>query len=242
MDFKRSFHSLPEQRRRDAMAESLQRRSRLPGVLARGLAANPVAYRLWKGLLGGARAVLPDLPLLFYDTWVARDVAGRRLQRAAPYSGEQTTQFRLEQGLPVRVYCCWNGLVVLRAAPLRQGLRFRRHQPRECPASECSLLCDDLHRLGRHGLLVDPSVRVAYTWRDALDRYEQRAVEGLGLSSWEHTVTHTPWDGLKMAQPRRQECCALRIGQEQVDFARDCAWYRVYDKNFTAAALAGLAG
>jgi alpha-1,3-mannosyltransferase len=240
-DLKRSFYSLPEQRRRQAMAAALQRRSHLPAFLARALAGNGLAYRLWKGLLGGARAVLPELPLLFYDTWVARDVGGRRVQRAPPHSQEATTALRLEQGLPVRVYCCWNGLVVLRAAPLRQGLRFRRHQPRECPASECSLLCDDLHRLGHHGLVMDPSARVAYTWRDALDRYEQRFVEGMGLSSWEHTVTHTPWDELKMAQPRRQECCALRLGREEVDFERDCAWYRVYDKNFTAAALAGLA-
>jgi hypothetical protein len=44
-----------------------------------------------------------------------------------------------------------------------------------------------------------------------------------------------------MAQPRRQECCALRLGQEQVDFEHDCSWYRMYDKNFTTAALAGLA-
>lgn len=34
----------------------------------------------------------------------------------------------------------------------------------ECDASECSLLCDDLVRLGKKDVVVDPGVRVAYFW------------------------------------------------------------------------------
>jgi hypothetical protein len=41
--------------------------------------------------------------------------------------------------------------------------RTRSHQDSECAASECSLMCDDLQRLGYQDVLVDPSVRVAYT-------------------------------------------------------------------------------
>jgi alpha-1,3-mannosyltransferase len=240
LDLKRSFYSLPPERRRQAMAQHLQQRGFVPGVLARALAANGLAYKLWKGALGGAKAVHAQLPLLLYDTWVARDMSGRRLQRSAPYSQDQGGAFRLRQGLPLRMYCCWNGLALLRAQPFRQGLRLRAHQPRECPSSECSLLCDDLQRLGHHDIVLDPSVRVAYNFEDALDLYSG-AVEALDVSSWDNTVTHTPWRDLRAQQPRRQECCALRLGHDEVDFEHDCSWYRSYDTNFTTAALAGLA-
>ncbi|KAG2436462.1 hypothetical protein HXX76_006765 [Chlamydomonas incerta] len=44
-------------------------------------------------------------------------------------------------------------------------LRFRRSRSAEageCDASECSLLCHDLHRLGRSRVVVDPWVRLSY--------------------------------------------------------------------------------
>ena len=132
---------------------------------------------------------------------------------------------RLAAGLPTPVACCWNGLAVLDAAPLREGLRMRSanicrcmpssdtlsdsspngwvaaakwkatstcakvcclrvsvsasvpnkvpatvytqpdglcraHEPGECAASECSLLCADYIRLGRHRFVLDPGVRL----------------------------------------------------------------------------------
>lgn len=47
------------------------------------------------------------------------------------------------------------------AAPFAAGLRFRKHLEGECRASECTLLCDDLHRMGFRRAVVDPSVRTA---------------------------------------------------------------------------------
>ncbi|KAG2483213.1 hypothetical protein HYH03_017911 [Edaphochlamys debaryana] len=41
-------------------------------------------------------------------------------------------------------------------------LRFRHGMPLECDASECGLLCDDLHRLGYGKFMLDPSVRLSY--------------------------------------------------------------------------------
>ncbi len=41
-------------------------------------------------------------------------------------------------------------------------LRFRRSLPGECDASECSLLCDDMQRLGYGRVLIDPWVRLSY--------------------------------------------------------------------------------
>ena len=37
----------------------------------------------------------------------------------------------------------------------------------ECRASECSLLCHDLHRLGFGKIIVDPGVQLAYEQKDA---------------------------------------------------------------------------
>jgi len=37
----------------------------------------------------------------------------------------------------------------------------------ECRASECSLLCHDLHRLGYGKIVVDPGVQLAYEHWDA---------------------------------------------------------------------------
>lgn len=95
-----------------------------------------------------AQALLP-LPLEFYDWWVARDVDGRRFSRYPPYVSHPASVARLRAGLPFPVTCCWNGLVALRAEPFLRGLHIRNAtSSEECDASECSLLCEDFHRLG----------------------------------------------------------------------------------------------
>ena len=94
--------------------------------------------------------------------WVARGITGNRLSNTHPYLQHPPSQQQLLSGYPVPVYCCWNGLAILRAEPLHQGLHFRTHQPGECRASECSLLCDDYHRLGFSHVVMDPAVQVAY--------------------------------------------------------------------------------
>eukprot|EP00877_Chromochloris_zofingiensis_P010922 jgi/Chrzof1/6083/Cz17g09030.t1 len=100
--------------------------------------------------------------VLFYDKWVTRDVTGDLLNWWSPFSYHQATADSLSSGLPTRVYCCWNGLVVLNAAPFKAGLRVRSHLENECAASECSLLCDDYHRLGFSNVVMDPSVMLGY--------------------------------------------------------------------------------
>lgn len=107
-------------------------------------------------------------PLPHPPQWVARDVSGARLHNLPPYISHAPSQARLKAGLPIPAACCWNGLAALRAAPLLAGLRFRSQLVGECRASECSLLCDDLHRLGRSRIVIDPAVRVAYEWEQAL--------------------------------------------------------------------------
>lgn len=41
---------------------------------------------------------------------------------------------------------------------------MRSHQGDECAASECTLMCDDYHRLGFSSVVVDPSVQLAYDY------------------------------------------------------------------------------
>lgn len=65
--------------------------------------------------------------------------------------------------------------------------RHRDHEKGECAASECSLLCADLLRQGRSHFLIDPSVRMAYQWREAQD-LGNSALVGLNSSSWAHAA------------------------------------------------------
>lgn len=95
--------------------------------------------------------------------WVARDISGHRLRNRRPFIKHTHSLQQLSAGHPVPMRCCWNGLAVMTAAPfLSHGVRFRSHQPGECAASECSLVCDDLHRLGYSHVVMDPAVRLAY--------------------------------------------------------------------------------
>ena len=54
--------------------------------------------------------------LKLYDTWVARDLSGATLSEWYPFVREATSQALLREGLPFRVYSCWNGAVALRLA------------------------------------------------------------------------------------------------------------------------------
>jgi len=90
-----------------------------------------------------------------------RDITGQRFRWSAPYGNTPATSRALAAGFPFPAYCGWGGMARVAAQPFAEGLRFRTHLEGECAASECSLLCDDLHRLGYRRALVDPTVRTA---------------------------------------------------------------------------------
>jgi len=52
----------------------------------------------------------------FYDIWVAKDSAGKRLMQNAPFVARPQDAKRLKAGLPVSAYCCWNGGVAMDAS------------------------------------------------------------------------------------------------------------------------------
>ena len=60
----------------------------------------------------------------------------------------------------------------------------RGHEKGECAASECTLLCNDFQRLGYNKFIVDPSVRLAYTYKDALDVHNAQFIEGIRMTDW----------------------------------------------------------
>eukprot|EP00775_Hariotina_reticulata_P006876 gene6875-7092_t len=102
---------------------------------------------------------------MYSDAAVSRMMNGQPFD-VAPYyaAAHPATVRRLTAGLPVQVYCCWNGLVKLRAEPFTKGLRFRKHQPGECRGSPYNLLCDDLHRLNYSRALVDSGILVTHQY------------------------------------------------------------------------------
>ena len=111
----------------------------------------------------------------FYDTWVARDIAGELFSKRFPFVSELTSINAVKQKLPFQVTCCWNGLAVLKAAAFAKGVRFRRSvSADECHASECEIICHDFAALGYPRVLVDPNVFVAYDAQtfESLEREE----------------------------------------------------------------------
>ncbi len=120
------------------------------------------------------------------DSWVGRDLIGRRFTMEAPFLTTGAGPKRVRAGLPTPVQCCWNGMARIDAAPFLAGLRFRTHLEGECMASECSLVCDDLWRMGPEALgghsariLMDPSGELgAFAARCKVSVHLQHATHG----------------------------------------------------------------
>lgn len=69
----------------------------------------------------------------------------------------------------------------------------------ECRASECSLVCHDLHRLGYGRIIVDPGVQLAYDPHDAAGLHVEDVVRLLSPSPLPlsvHPSSELPWRGL----------------------------------------------
>ncbi|GLC45341.1 hypothetical protein PLESTB_000312100 [Pleodorina starrii] len=115
-------------------------------------------------------------------------------------------------------------------------LRFRAHRPGECAASECSLLCDDLHAAGYHRVLLEPNVRVAYDWSVAMalyDNFDKTAPEGAPglrfrpMAQGDARQVEVNWDDDWLprveAGARSVECCGIQPGKQTADFDHGCA-------------------
>ncbi|WIA15600.1 hypothetical protein OEZ85_002227 [Tetradesmus obliquus] len=203
----------------------------------------PPEYRL-EAPLPLLNASSPDQlnPIVFYDIWVARDLAGSKFWWTYPFNLDVASGAYVKQGLPVRASCCWNGLSILAAEPFKRGLRFRSHigkgssSGNECRASECSLVCDDFARLGFDRVVVDAGVQVAYKWGLAREMMAA-GVEGIGQSTWAQIKAAGVGEAARQPAYGTMECCSLQPGAEYVAFYKDCSRMNVMSVNYTAQAL-----
>ncbi|UJR20244.1 hypothetical protein I4U23_023375 [Adineta vaga] len=105
-----------------------------------------------------------DFYYAFYDTLVTRDSNGKGLMDYYPYFQNSINQKLVKYGLPVRVYCGWNGMVVMNAIPfMKYNVRFRQFEAGENDESECYFICKDFWKLGFDRIYINPNVKVAYT-------------------------------------------------------------------------------
>jgi len=141
----------------------------------------------------------------FYDTWVARDLEGKQLTKLPPHFKDPADQLKFLSGEPIPVQCCWNGLAVINAEPFHRGLRFRHARDGECKSSECSHFCDDLWLNDYRRIIIDPQVKLAYTWDDWV--MTQAEAEPVGLDGKGGAVV--PVDRLHPALPEQLTCCSM---------------------------------
>ncbi|KAI9374890.1 cryptococcal mannosyltransferase 1-domain-containing protein [Aspergillus egyptiacus] len=130
----------------------------------------------------------PGQPGSFYDSWVSRSMSGNLFFEVTHdashwlpddmFFDHPASASRWAQALPIQVYSCWGGMVVLDAEPFLSGqIAFRSAEKQEeCFMGEPMTLARDLWRLGngRGRILAVPTVNVAYEYADARAAKEAR--------------------------------------------------------------------
>ncbi|KAI8451358.1 CAP59 protein [Phakopsora pachyrhizi] len=166
----------------------------------------------------------PSNSVVFYDSWVARSITGKtlrpRLDVLTEFKDGFKTLFSKETGpigtllrtrfrssLPIPVYSCWNGLIVLDARPFKEpyNLRFRSAdlKTKECRSSECQLLAKDFWSLGFDRWVLVPSVSVTYSEK----LYNSRIVErGSNRALRNYDLGRELIDWKMFERPRRVVC------------------------------------
>ncbi|ODQ50383.1 hypothetical protein SAICODRAFT_31929 [Saitoella complicata NRRL Y-17804] len=168
------------------------------------------------------KAVSTPYPLI-WDMWVMRTMQG---QMCYPmwerysfskdpdllFRDDPITQWRFRERRPFQVFSCWNGLVVMDAAPFYEHdgvdpVRFRAGNVSagECQASECELVCRDFWSHGFGKIAVIPRVGVWYDLQPYLDMRSLpvERIEDTGVFPHELPIAnklkeeggHPLWDG-----------------------------------------------
>ena len=127
-------------------------------------------------------------------------------------------------------YACAYGQVRFESA----SVDCRMHKKHECAASECSLVCNDLQRMGFRNIIVDPSVRQAYNVPDAMLLYMNTSVRELPFRQWSYVQHAAPIDWNLVPHRPYAMCCGLPKGHDMVEFDKDCHWESFMTPNFTA--------
>lgn len=119
-----------------------------------------------------------DFSNIFYDRWVSIDLDGNSLIEKFPFFLNKEAQDLIINHKPVRVFSCWNGVIVFTASPLKyKRLQFRyknnnkksKHKINNCQKvdyeSECTYFHIDLFNLGYTKKFINPNVRVTYNYK-----------------------------------------------------------------------------
>lgn len=96
--------------------------------------------------------------------------------------------------------------------------RFRAQLPGECSASECSLLCDDMHRMGYRDIAIDPSVRVAHNRELFEVLHEEKHDPKYYIYN---SAAHASYRKQKGLFPRSDQvqCCPLLPGNDSLNWS-----------------------
>lgn len=146
--------------------------------------------------------------LKFYDTWVARDMAGATFSDWYPWVRDPAAGEAIAAGAPFRVFSCWNGAVAVRWSVMRRsGTLFRSWHEGEvrsphaganasqtyrggtCTASECTLLSKDMWRVGAGRVWMNPRAQLAYKTKTLWFQRLLMRVANPGLLGWANRVT-----------------------------------------------------
>ena len=186
--------------------------------------------------------------LWFYDSWVSRDRLGNMITSSSfPNMKDPESSTRAKSGLPFPAQCCWNGMASISLIPLIiKRLRLRSSFEGECRASECSLFCDDLHRLGHHSIAIDPSVRVVYRMSHAHLAFNVQESFDPGLEirpcSWNQFKAsgpiHTPERAIDTSQSL---CCNKNVKNDRIVW-KNCSYVDLMAVNYTKNLLGSLTG
>jgi len=119
-----------------------------------------------------------DMSFLFYDRWVSIDLEGEGMTKYFPYFINKEGQDLVINHKPVRVFSCWNGVIVFKALPLKdKKVQFRAKINSTLPKtilnnpaktyyeSECTYFHIDLFSLGYTKKFINPDVRVSYEYK-----------------------------------------------------------------------------
>jgi hypothetical protein len=99
----------------------------------------------------------------FYDSWASQLLDGIYFRRYYPYMSNKEAQDAVLNNELIRTFSCWNGVTVFWAKAFEDRILYFRHGYK-IRQSECLLIHSDMHLMGFQKTLVDPNVKVAYTY------------------------------------------------------------------------------
>ena len=99
----------------------------------------------------------------FYDSWASQLLDGLYFRRYYPYMSNKQAQDAVLNDDLIRTFSCWNGVTVFWAKAFEDRVLYFRHGYK-IRQSECLMVHSDMHMMGFQKTLVDPTVKVAYTY------------------------------------------------------------------------------